>query len=157
MTTRSQGSGLDVARLAPGELVGADDDLGRLEGAELALLDGGVVGLGLQDAAGQEELLGQLLIPLLAQIGRRDDQDAPLALRPFLREDQARLDGLAETDLVGQQRALGERRLEGEQGGIDLMGIQIDLGARRRRQASRRCPAGSGGSARRRSTWPGSR
>jgi hypothetical protein len=86
--------------------------IGRLEGPELALLDGGVVGLGFEDAAGQEELLGQLLIPLLAQVRRRDDQDAPLALRPLLGEHQTRLDGLAETDLVGQQRALGEGELK---------------------------------------------
>ena len=83
-----------------------------LERTEVALLDGRVVGLGFQDPAGQEELLGQLLIPLLAQVGRRDDQDAPLALRPLLRQHQAGFDGLAETDFVGQQRALGKRRLK---------------------------------------------
>ena len=78
----------------------------RLERAEVALLDGRVVGLRFQDAAGQEEFLGQLLMPLLAEVGRRDDQNAPLALRPFLREHQARLDGLAQADFVRQQRAL---------------------------------------------------
>ncbi len=106
---------------------------GASKGRKLALLDRGVVGLGLQQAAGQKELLGQLLIPLLAQVGRRDDQDAPLALRPLLREHQARLDGFAQAHFVGQQRALRERRSESKQGSIDLMRIQIDLRVNERR------------------------
>ena len=106
--------------------------LRRLERPEVALLDRRVVGLGLEDAARQEELLGQLLMPLLAQVGRRDDQDAPLALRPLLREHEPGFDGLAEADFVGQQRALRERRLEGEERRVDLMRIQVDLRARDR-------------------------
>ena len=100
---------------------------GDLERAELALPDRSVVGLGFENPAGQEELFGQLLIPLLAQVGRRDDQNAPLALRPLLRKHQAGLDGLAQAHFVGQQRAFGKRRVEGEQGRIDLMRVQIDL------------------------------
>ena len=158
MTTRSHGTCMHVGRLALGELVRADDDVRRLERAEVALLDGRVVGLRFEDAAGQEELLGQLLMPLLAQVRGRDDEDAPLALRPFLREHEPGLDGLAEADLVGEQRALGEGRLEGEQRGVDLVRVQVDL--RTGHSASELFGAvgrDSGGSARGRSTWRGSR
>ena len=58
----------DVRSLAAGEMVGADDDLGRFEGAEVSLPDRGVVRLGFENPAGQEELLGDLLEPLLAQV-----------------------------------------------------------------------------------------
>ena len=81
-----------------------------LEGPEMALLDGRVVGLRFEDSAGEEELLGQFLMPLLAQVGRGDDQDAPLALRPFLREHKTGLDRLAETDLVRKQSPFRQRR-----------------------------------------------
>jgi len=64
---------------------------------------------------------------LLAEIGRRDDQDPPLSLRPLLRQDQPRLDGLSEPHLVGQQRPLREGRPEREEGGVDLVGVQIHL------------------------------
>ena len=55
-------------------------------------------------------------------------QDAPLALRPPLRQHQPRLDRLAEADLVGQQHAPRERRPEREQRRVDLVRVQIDLG-----------------------------
>ena len=56
---------------------------------------------------------------MLAEIGRRDDQDPPLSLRPLLRQDQPHL--------VGQQRPLREGRPEREEGGVDLVGVQIHL------------------------------
>ncbi len=124
--------GLDVAGLALGELVGANNDLGCLEGADLALADGGVVRLGFEDAARQKELLGQLLIPLLAQVRRRDHQNAPLALRPHLRQHETRFDGLAQAHFVGQQRTFGKRRVKGKERRIDLMRIEIDLRADQR-------------------------
>jgi hypothetical protein len=66
-----------------------------------------VVALGFQNQRLQAELVLQLLVPLLAQVGRDDDEDAPLALCPALGNHQARLDGLAQTHLVGQDHALG--------------------------------------------------
>jgi hypothetical protein len=48
-------------------------------------------------AAGEKKLLGQLLEPLLAQIGGRDDQDATFVFRPALGDDEAGFDGLAES------------------------------------------------------------
>ena len=50
--------GTDVTRPAPGEMVGADDDLRDLKGAEMALSDSHAIGFGLQQAAGEKELLG---------------------------------------------------------------------------------------------------
>ena len=70
--------------------------------------------LGLDQAARQEELFTQLLMPLLPEVGGGDDENAALAFRPALRKYEARFDGLAESDLVRQQRAFGERRAEGE-------------------------------------------
>ena len=121
------GQGVDVARLALREMVGADNDLGRLERAELALSDRNVVRLRLQDAARQKKLFGQLLIPLLAQVGRRDDENPPPALRSFLREHEARFDGLAQADLIRQQRTFRKRRLESEQRGVDLVRVEVYL------------------------------
>ena len=56
-----------VGCLAAGKLVGADDDFVGFKWTEVALLDCGVVRLGLENPAGQEELFRHLLKPLLAQ------------------------------------------------------------------------------------------
>ena len=66
-------------------------------------------------------------MPLLSEVRWGDDEDAPFPLRPFLGDHQARLDGLAQPDFVGEHCALGEGRLEGEQGRVDLMRVKIDL------------------------------
>jgi len=63
----------------------------------------------LEDAARQEELLAQLLVPLLAQVRRRDDEDAAPALCPALRQHEAGLDRLPEADFVGEDRAARQR------------------------------------------------
>jgi hypothetical protein len=119
-----------IGSLVAGELVGANDDgIVYLERAEATGVDGGVVGFGLKNGARKEKLFGKLLVPLLAEVGRRDDEDAPFALRPLLGNDEARLDGFTQTDLVGEQRALRQRRVKRKQGGIDLMRIQIHLRA----------------------------
>ena len=98
----------DIGCLVAGELVGTDDEgVVYLERAEAAGTDGGVVGFGLKNGAREEEFFGNLLMPLLAEVGRRDDEDASFALGPLLGNDEARLDGFAETDLVGEESALG--------------------------------------------------
>ena len=61
-----------------------------------------VVVLGLQDQAVKVELVLQFLVPLLAQVGRHDDEDTAPALGPALRDDEAGLDRLAQTHLIGQ-------------------------------------------------------
>ena len=120
----------DIGRLAARKLIGADDDgVLHLERLKIPLFDCLVVGLRFQYPARQEELFGQFLMPLLAQIGRHDDENTPLPLRPSLRKDKTRLDGLAQANLVGQQRALRKRRVESEQRRVHLVRIQIHLRA----------------------------
>ena len=46
-------------------------------------------------------------------------------LSPELADDDASLNGLAQSHLVGEDDTLGERRLEGEKGRHHLMWIQI--------------------------------
>jgi hypothetical protein len=66
-------------------------------------------------------------VPLFAQAGRRDNEDSPLPFRPLLRDDQARLNGLAQANLIGEQRAFGQRRLEGKERDFNLVGVEIHL------------------------------
>src|SRR6266498_4442754 len=93
----------------------------------VALLDRGIIGLGFENTARQEELFLQFLVPLLTEIGRGDDQETVFALRPSLGEDKPRLDCLAQTHFIRENGAFGKRRLEREQGCFDLMRIQVDL------------------------------
>lgn len=123
----------EVRFLGAGELVRADDDGILLpEGVEVAGLDLCVERTGFQDERGQEELVGEFLTPLLAEIGRHDDQEPALAFGPPLGKQDARLDGLTETHLVGEDGPFGQGRLKGKEGGLDLVGIQIDLGISQR-------------------------
>ncbi len=117
-----------IIGLASGKLVGTDDNgiLG-FEGAEVAELEGGIVGLGFKNLAGQEKFLIQFLIPLFPQVGRGNDEDAAFALGPFLGKDQTGLNRLAQTDFVGQQRTFGQWGAEREQCRVHLMRIQVHL------------------------------
>ena len=67
-----------------GKLVGANDDVVLLKRAADADLRHLVIVSSFQNSGWQEELLFDFLRPLFAQICRRDDKDASLALRPFL-------------------------------------------------------------------------
>ncbi len=98
--------GVYIGCLAAGKLIRADDDLGRIEWAKLPLSDSRVVGLGFENATGQEEFLGQFLEPLLTQVRWRDDQNASLALSPLLRKHQPGFNGFTQAHFVCQQRAL---------------------------------------------------
>jgi hypothetical protein len=64
------------------------------------------VRLRFQDCTRKKKLLTQLLVPLLSQVGGRDNKDAALSLGPALRDDKASLDCLPEPNLVGQQPPL---------------------------------------------------
>jgi hypothetical protein len=46
-----------------------------------------------------------------------------------LRKDDAGFNGLAEAYFVGEERATGKRGLESEDSGIDLVRVEVDLGA----------------------------
>ena len=111
------------------EVVRADDDLiADVERVGLALGLKSSPCPALHDHGGQEELLPQLLLPLLAQRGRNHDEDVPTSLGPPLRDDQCGLDGLPEADLVREDDALRQRRTQGEQGGVHLMWIEVHAG-----------------------------
>ena len=118
----------DVRLHLPGEMVRTDNDGVLLERIEVAGPDGVVEGPGFQDGRWQEELVGQFLAPLLPQVGRHDDQDATLAFRPALVDQEPGLDGFPQPDFVGQDGAAGKRVAEGEECRLDLVRIEIDLG-----------------------------
>src|SRR5262245_5483888 len=97
----------DIRLLTTRELVRTDDDdIFTIERPMISVFDGCVVRLGFKDVAGQKELFLQLLMPLLTQIGRSDDQYPLLPFRPLLGNDQTCLDGLPQSYLVGKNCAL---------------------------------------------------
>ena len=85
----------DIRRFTTRELVRAEDDILDVEGMTITLLDRGVIGLGVENTAGQEELFLQFLIPLLTEVSGSDNQETAFALRPSLGEDESCLDRLA--------------------------------------------------------------
>ena len=118
----------DVVGLGLRELVGTDDRAGRRqERAAPLLLADRVVAFGFEDQPLQAELVLQLLVPLLAQVRRHDDEQLAPPFGPALRDDQTGLDGLAQTDLVGQDHAARKGIAAGEQRRLDLMRIQVHL------------------------------
>ena len=118
-----------VVGLGFGELVGANQyTAGLIEWIAQATLAKLPVAFGLQNVRLQTELVLQLLVPLLAQVGRGDDEDAPLALCPALGYHQTSLDGFAQAHFVGQDDPFGQRAVKGKQGRFDLVGIQVHLG-----------------------------
>ena len=97
---------LDIVSLGLRELVGTDDRTGgEQERVSLLLFADRVVAFGFEDQPLQAELVLQLLMPLLAQVRRNDDEDLPPPLGPALGKDQAGFDGLAQTNLVGEDHA----------------------------------------------------
>ena len=135
-----------IGLLATRELVGAHDDRVLLKRVQIARTDGSVEAAGLQDGARQVELVGQLLRPLLAQVGRHDHQHLPPALGPLLRQEQPSLNRLPQPHFVGENRALGERAAEGEERRLNLVGVEIDLRVSKNRRelldAARRAALG---------------
>lgn len=117
----------EVWSLCPCKLVGAYHNLVAVEWIEIARLDIVIECFGFEDARRQEEFLLQLRNPLFAEVRRSDNQQVSAVFRPKLRNDDARLDGLAETYLVSQYCAFGQGRLKSKKGRIDLMRGQIDL------------------------------
>ena len=63
---------------------------------------------------------------------RANDQKAPAALGPILTKYKPRLDGLAEPNLIRQKNALAQRRFERKHRRLDLVGIQVNAGVKKR-------------------------
>jgi len=116
----------DSSRLGGGEVVRADDGLILLIERVTAILLQPSDNLSVQNLGGDEELLAQLLLPLLAEHGGHDNENAPAAFSPLLRKHDTCFDRLAQSDFVGQDRTVGERRTQSEESGVDLMGIQVN-------------------------------
>ena len=110
---------LQVGGAGGGEVVGADGD-------EAVLADGD--GTAFEDGGGQREFFGKLLLPLLAQGGGEDQQDFAATFGPALGDDDTGFDGFSETHFIGKQDAGGERGADGEECGVDLVGIEVDAG-----------------------------
>jgi len=119
--------GTDIRCFTARELVRANDDVLDVEGLGVALLDRSIIGLGFEDAARQEELFLQFLVPLLTEIGRRDGQEMAFALCPSLGKDEPRFDRLPQSHFIRKNGTFGKRRLERKQRSVDLMRVQVNL------------------------------
>ncbi len=97
------------------------------ERIEVAVADRLIEAACFKNAGRQKELVCKLLRPLFAQIRGRDHKQAALAFGALLGQQQARLDGLSETSLVGEDCPFGERASEREESRIDLMRVQVNL------------------------------
>ena len=88
--------------------------------------------LAVDDAEIQAELVPHLVPPLDLERGRADDQDppGPVADDQF-QGDQARLDGLAEAHVVGNQQ-VDPRHLDGADHRVELVVFDVDARAERR-------------------------
>ena len=85
----------------------------------------------------QAELLAHLVLPLQRQAGRaHDDRGAGSMPQQQLLEDQAGFDGLAQTDVVGQQQ-VGARAGQGATQRLELVGLDRHARPERRLVAVR--------------------
>ncbi len=98
------------------------------KGLCLTLFDFLIERLGFENGRGEKEFFQQLLVPLLAQAGRNNDEDPAFPFSPYLGKNDTGLDSLTQTNFISQDRSTGEWRSERKQGCINLMGIQVNLG-----------------------------
>ena len=63
------------------------------------------------NAAWQEELFLQFLVPLLTEVGRGDDQETAFTLCRSLGEDSSRFYSLAQAHFIRSQNSPGQSRL----------------------------------------------
>ena len=117
----------ELVGMARGKLERADNDSLLLERALLALFDHFVVVARFENECRQKEFFFDLLRPLLTKVSRTNNQDEAFAFRPFLGKDEARFDGFSKTDFIGENGALGQRRLERKERGLNLVRVEIDL------------------------------
>ena len=113
-------------------MIGADDDFILIEGIEIALLNFKIERFCLQDTRREKEFIKQLLIPLFAEAGRYDNEKFSFPFCPLLRKEDACFNSFTEADLVSENRPFGERRTECEQCCFHLMGVEVNLGVRKR-------------------------
>ncbi|MCI0536997.1 MAG: hypothetical protein L0Z50_17415 [Verrucomicrobiales bacterium] len=102
------GNPLDLVRSARCELVrDQNNGLVHIEGKQTPGFLRVAVGASVQNGAGKRKLLPQLLLPLLAQGRGNDQQDAPTTFGPTLGNNHTGFDGLAESNFIRKDHALG--------------------------------------------------
>ena len=127
---------LNVGLLRTRELIGADDDR-RLAEMDLGSPSDFLVESSIfKNSRRQEELIRELLAPLLAQIGRHDHEKRVLRSAHFWASKNARLRSFSEPNLVREDRALRKRGAEREERSFNLVRVQIDLSVQQRGLAS---------------------
>ncbi|MCP9451828.1 MAG: hypothetical protein NNA23_03990 [Nitrospira sp.] len=109
------------------KLVGTEDDGILLERVQVTGANGFVETAGLEDHRGEVKLVLKLLAPLLAQVGGKDDQEAPLPLGPLPGDQSSGLNRFTKAHFVGKGGPLREGTAEGEQRGLDLVRIEVNL------------------------------
>ena len=87
-----------------------------------------IEGAGFENRGGKGEFFGEFLLPLRPESGWQNQEDASFSFGPSLSDDDGRFDGLAETHFIGQNCTLGQWGTDSEQGSVNLMGIQVNLG-----------------------------
>jgi hypothetical protein len=110
-----------------GELVRANHNAVALKGIQVPGADRLIECAGLKNGGGQEELVGEFLAPLLAEVRGTYYQEAVFALGPLLGEQDASLDRLSQADLIGEDCSLRERRAKSKQRRLDLVRVQVNL------------------------------
>ena len=62
----------------------------------------------------------------IAKSGGEDEEDSAAAFGPALGDDEGGFDRFAEANFVGENDAFGEWGADGEEGSVDLVGVEID-------------------------------
>jgi hypothetical protein len=99
------------------EVIGADGNMVRLpEARSFAFKDNGREG----------EFFGEFLLPLLAEGSGEDEEDFTAPFGPALRDDDTSFDRFAKPYFVGEEDAFCEGGANREEGGIDLVGVEVN-------------------------------
>src|SRR5690606_330791 len=104
---------------------GADHRYGEVEGVQPP---GGAGGGAVHAFGHQAELVPELVAPLRAERGGGQDEDLALALRDELGDDEARLHRRSQPDLGAEDAGAEGQALEGEDRGLELVGVEVDAG-----------------------------
>lgn len=108
MITTSHGIRLISAALAEAKMVRADDDVTiLLERIGQSIISQPVGDFCVQYEGRQIEFLFELLLPLLSEHGRYNDQYATAAFRPPLGKHDTSLNGFSKTNLISKNDTVG--------------------------------------------------
>ena len=94
-----------IIDLGLGKLVGTDNRELCIERVANSIFLELVITLCFKNQGIERKLVLQFLMPLFAQIGRHNDNNATFALGPVLSKNQPCFDGFSQTHLIGQDDA----------------------------------------------------